>query len=211
MYVFFYLYRRKGLLNPDGMLHRLVKKYIDSLNLLPEGAKVVVALSGGADSVALVDILNRLDYACIGAHVNFHLRGDESDRDAAFSHQLCMDLGIPFYKTDLYAAEYAEREGVSVEMAARELRYRWFEQLRKEQGAVAVAVAHHRDDSVETVFAEPDSWHGHPGSDGHQTKKRLCNPSALVLRSGSGIGIPGRTRTHLRNRPFQPAERIPPQ
>lgn len=152
MYVFFYLYRRKGPLNPDGMLHRLVKKYIDSLNLLPEGAKVVVALSGGADSVALVDILNRLDYACIGAHVNFHLRGDESDRDAAFSHQLCMDLGIPFYKTDLYAAEYAEREGVSVEMAARELRYRWFEQLRREQGAVAVAVAHHRDDSVETVL-----------------------------------------------------------
>jgi len=152
MYVFFYLYRRNGALNPVGMLHRLVKKYIDSLKLIPEGAKVVVALSGGADSVALIDILNRLDYACIGAHVNFHLRGDESDRDAAFSHQLCMDLGIPFYKTDLYAAEYAEREGVSVEMAARELRYRWFEQLRREQGAVAVAVAHHRDDSVETVL-----------------------------------------------------------
>lgn len=134
------------------MLHRIVKKFIDSLNLLPEGAKVVVALSGGADSVALMDILNRLEYACIGAHVNFHLRGDESDRDAAFSHQLCRDLGIPFYKTDLYAAEYAERENVSVEMAARELRYRWFEQLRREQGAVAVAVAHHRDDSVETVL-----------------------------------------------------------
>ncbi len=152
MYVFFYLYRRNRLLNPVGMLHRLVKKYIESLKLLPEGAKVVVALSGGADSVALIDILNRLDYTCIGAHVNFHLRGDESDRDAAFSHQLCMNMGIPFYKTDLYAAEYAEREGVSVEMAARELRYRWFEQLRREQGAIAVAVAHHRDDSVETVL-----------------------------------------------------------
>lgn len=134
------------------MLHRLVKRYIESLNLLPDGAKVVVALSGGADSVALIDILNHLDYACIGAHVNFHLRGNESDRDAAFSHKLCMDMSIPFYKTDLYAAEYAEREGISIEMAARELRYRWFEQLRKEQGAAAVAVAHHRDDSVETVL-----------------------------------------------------------
>lgn len=134
------------------MLHRIVKKYIESLNLLPEGARVVVALSGGADSVVLMDVLHRLDYCCIGAHVNFHLRGDESDRDAAFSHQLCMDLGVPFYKTDLYAAEYAEQEGISIEMAARELRYRWFEQLRKEQGAVAVAVAHHRDDSVETVL-----------------------------------------------------------
>lgn len=134
------------------MLDRIVKKYIDSLHLLPERARVVVALSGGADSVALIDILNRLDYFCIGAHVNFHLRGEESDRDAAFSHQLCMDLGIPFYKTDLYAAEYAEREGVSIEMAARELRYRWFEQIRKEQKAYAVAVAHHKDDSVETVL-----------------------------------------------------------
>lgn len=134
------------------MLDRIVKKYIDSLHLLPERARVVVALSGGADSVALIDILNRLDFFCIGAHVNFHLRGDESDRDAAFSHQLCMDLGIPFYKTDLYAEEYSEREGISIEMAARELRYRWFEQLRKEQNAYAVAVAHHRDDSVETVL-----------------------------------------------------------
>jgi len=134
------------------MLHRIVKKYIESLNLLPEGARVVVALSGGADSVALMDILHRLDYYCIGAHVNFHLRGEESDRDAAFSHQLCRDLGIPFYKADLYAAEYAEQEGISVEMAARDLRYKWFEQLRKDQNAVAIAVAHHRDDSVETVL-----------------------------------------------------------
>lgn len=135
-----------------AMLDRIVKKYIESLNLLPEGARVVVALSGGADSVALMDILHRLEYYCIGVHVNFHLRGEESDSDAAFSHQLCRDLGVPFYKTDLYAAEYAEQEGISVEMAARALRYDWFEQLRKDQGAVAVAVAHHRDDSVETVL-----------------------------------------------------------
>lgn len=134
------------------MLHRTVKKFIESQNLLPEGSRVIVALSGGADSVALIDILHRLEYSCIGAHVNFHLRGEDSDRDAAFSHQVCRDLGIPFYKTDLYAAEYAEEEGISVEMAARELRYRWFEQLRRDQGAVAVAVAHHRDDSVETVL-----------------------------------------------------------
>lgn len=134
------------------MLQRYVKKYIESMHLLPERARVVVALSGGPDSVALIDILNRLDYFCIGAHVNFHLRDEESDRDAAFAHQLCMNLGIPFYKNDLYAAEYAEREGISVEMAAREMRYRWFEQLRKEQKAFAVAVAHHRDDSVETML-----------------------------------------------------------
>ncbi len=134
------------------MLHRTVRKYIEENRLLPEGARVVVALSGGADSVALTDILHRLGYSCIGAHVNFHLRGDESDRDAAFSQRLCLDLGIPFYKNDLYAEKYAEEAGVSIEMAARELRYRWFEQLRVEQAAVAIAVAHHRDDSIETAL-----------------------------------------------------------
>lgn len=169
------------------MLHRVVKKYIDSLSLLPEGAKVVVALSGGADSVALMDILNRLDYACIGAHVNFHLRGDESDRDAAFTHQLCRDLGIPFYKTDLYAAEYAEREHVSIEMAARELRYRWFEQLRRDQRAEAVAVAHHRDDSVETVLLNLIRGTGIRGltgikpKNGHIIRPLLCCDREAVL------------------------------
>ena len=134
------------------MLDRLVRKYIEQHRLLPERARIIVALSGGADSVALLDIMVRSDYACIAAHANFHLRGEESDRDAAFAHQMCRELGIPFYKKDLYAADYAEREGLSIEMAAREMRYHWFEQLRQEQQAVAIAVAHHRDDSVETVL-----------------------------------------------------------
>lgn len=134
------------------MLDRLVRKYIEQHRLLPERARIIVALSGGADSVALLDIMARSDYACIAAHANFHLRGEESDRDAAFAHQMCRELGIPFYKKDLYAADYAEREGLSIEMAAREMRYHWFEQLRQEQQAVAIAVAHHRDDSVETVL-----------------------------------------------------------
>jgi len=187
MYGFFYLYRRNTPLNNRTMLDRIVKKYIESLHLIPEGARVVVALSGGADSVTLMDILHRLDYYCIGAHVNFHLRGEESDRDAAFSHQLCRDLGVPFYKTDLYAAEYAEQQGMSVEMAARELRYDWFEKLRKEQGAVAVAVAHHRDDSVETVLLNLIRGTGIRGltgikpRNGHVVRPLLCCTREDVL------------------------------
>ena len=187
MYVFFYLYRRIATLKDGAMLDRIVKKYIESLKLLPEGARVVVALSGGADSVALMDILHRLEYYCIGAHVNFHLRGEESDRDAAFSHQLCRDLGVPFYKADLYAAEYAEQEGISVEMAARDLRYRWFEQLRKDQNAVAVAVAHHRDDSVETVLLNLIRGTGIRGltgikpRNGNVVRPLLCSDREAVL------------------------------
>lgn len=134
------------------MLHQTVHAFIEKHRLLSKGGKVIVALSGGADSVALIDILHRLGYFCIGAHVNFHLRDEESDRDAAFSQQLCQDFGIPFYKSDLYAEKYAEENDLSIEMAARELRYRWFEQLRLEQNAQAVAVAHHRDDSIETAL-----------------------------------------------------------
>jgi len=188
------------------MLDRTVKKYIESLNLLPQGARVVVALSGGADSVALMDVLHRLDYYCIGAHVNFHLRGEESDRDAAFSHQLCRDLGIPFYKTDLYAAEYAEQEGVSVEMAAREMRYNWFEQLRKEQGAAAVAVAHHRDDSVETVLLNLIRGTGIRGltgikpRNGHVVRPLLCCTREDVLEYIEQRGLAFVTdRTNLLN------------
>jgi tRNA(Ile)-lysidine synthase len=188
------------------MLDRIVKKYIESLHLLPERARVVVALSGGADSVALIDILNRLDYFCIGAHVNFHLRGEESDRDAAFSHKVCMDLGIPFYKTDLYAEEYAEREGISIEMAARELRYRWFEQLRKEQNAYAVAVAHHRDDSVETVLLNLIRGTGIRGltgikpKNGNIVRPLLCCDREAVLEYIENRGLTYVTdRTNLLN------------
>jgi tRNA(Ile)-lysidine synthase len=188
------------------MLHRVVKKFIESNHLLSEGAKVIVALSGGADSVALMDILNQLDYTCIGAHVNFHLRGDESDRDMAFSHQLCRDLGVPFYKTDLYAAEYAERESLSIEMAARELRYRWFEQLRKEQGAEAIAVAHHRDDSVETVLLNLIRGTGIRGltgikpRNGYVVRPLLCCDREAVLEYLEQRGLTYVTdRTNLLN------------
>jgi tRNA(Ile)-lysidine synthase len=188
------------------MLHHTVKKFIDAQNLLAEGARVVVALSGGADSVALMDILHRLGYVCIGAHVNFHLRGEESDRDAAFSQNLCHDLGVPFYKADLYAQEYADREGVSVEMAARELRYRWFEQLRDEQHAESIAVAHHRDDSVETALLNLIRGTGIRGltgikpRNGYVVRPLLCCDREAVLEYLSQRGLSYVTdRTNLLN------------
>lgn len=129
-----------------------VEKFIVENELIPENLKVIVAFSGGPDSVALLNILNEIGYPCVAAHVNFHLRGAESDRDEKFAREMCSDLEIPFYKEDLYAAEYSKTNKISVEMAARELRYDWFERLRKELGAGCIAVAHHQDDSIETVF-----------------------------------------------------------
>lgn len=114
--------------------------------------KVLVALSGGADSVALLRVLLVLGYHCEAAHCNFHLRGEESDRDERFVNELCKGLGVTLHVTHFDTVTYASRHHVSVEMAAREMRYDWFEQLRKERGMAVIAVAHHRDDSVETFL-----------------------------------------------------------
>ena len=94
-------------------------------------AKVLVALSGGADSVALLCVLHRAGYSLEAAHCNFHLRGEESDRDERFVRGLCQRLGVCLHTVDFDTAGYAATHHVSIEMAARALRYDWFEQLRQ--------------------------------------------------------------------------------
>ncbi|MCR5512721.1 MAG: tRNA lysidine(34) synthetase TilS [Prevotella sp.] len=129
-----------------------VARYIGKHKLLNLSELYIVALSGGADSVALLLLLDEMGYKVHAAHCNFHLRGAESDRDEAFCEQLCRDKNIPFHRAHFDTREYAELHKVSTEMAARELRYHWFEQLREDIGATGICVAHHRDDSVETVI-----------------------------------------------------------
>ena len=134
------------------MLKHDVQKFIEEKKLFNLQDKILVALSGGADSVALLRVLLSLGYTCECAHCNFHLRGLESDRDEAFVRQLCEKQGIPLHVTHFDTSAYAKEHHISIEMAARELRYEWFEHIRKEIGASAIAVAHHRDDSVETFL-----------------------------------------------------------
>lgn len=129
-----------------------VDDYIKSHKLLKASELYIVALSGGADSVALLLLLDEMGYHVHAAHCNFHLRGAESDRDERFCEKLCSDRNIPFHRVHFDTRTYAEVRHVSIELAARELRYRWFEQLRQDIGADGICVAHHRDDSVETVL-----------------------------------------------------------
>lgn len=130
----------------------VVRAYIDKYQLLAISQPVLVGVSGGADSIALLTVLVELGYSCIVGHCNFHLRGEESMRDEAFTEAYARKLNLPFLKVDFHTREYAADRHLSVEMAARELRYAWFEEKRCMAGAQAIAVAHHQDDNVETVL-----------------------------------------------------------
>ena len=134
------------------MFHLDVNRFIEEKSLFSLKDKILVALSGGADSVALLRVLLALGYTCEAAHCNFHLRGEESDRDENFVCHLCNERNVLLHVVHFDTRTYAAEHRISIEMAAREMRYEWFEKLRQERGASVIAVAHHRDDSVETFL-----------------------------------------------------------
>ncbi len=129
-----------------------LKSLQSSLPPTPLGHLSIVALSGGADSVALLLGLLHLGQPLVAAHCNFHLRGEESDADEAFVRQFCEEKGVKLYVEHFDTEAYAKQQRISIEMAARELRYDFFERLRQQLGADTIAVAHHRDDNVETLL-----------------------------------------------------------
>ena len=131
---------------------RRVSTYIRQRGLLVKDKPVLVALSGGADSVSLLDVLLQAGYTCVAAHCNFHLRGEESDRDEAFVRDLCKQMNVELEVTDFDTLEYAHTHEVSIEVAARELRYRWFDEMARKHQCQAVCVAHHQNDQAETIL-----------------------------------------------------------
>lgn len=129
-----------------------VAGFVARNQLLAADNKYIVALSGGADSVALLLIMKALGYDVEAAHCNFHLRGKESERDENFCVSLCESLGVILHRIHFDTLTYAQLHKVSIEMAARDLRYSYFEQLRRDINADAICVAHHKDDNVETIL-----------------------------------------------------------
>lgn len=121
-------------------------------SLISSERPVIVAVSGGADSVALLTALVGLGYNCVAAHCNFHLRGEESNRDMHSVSTLCDNLDIDLYMRDFNVHERCEATGESIEMACRTLRYEWFGTLLDKLRAQCIAVAHHREDNIETFF-----------------------------------------------------------
>lgn len=118
------------------------------------GGRVLLAVSGGIDSMTMADLFGhsalRLPMAV--AHFNFHLRGAESEGDEALVRDWCLEQGVPFFRQEADTKRYAAEQGLSIEMAARVLRYGWFATLCREQGFTHLAVAHNLDDNAETLL-----------------------------------------------------------
>lgn len=138
------------------MVKEIVERTVSEQGLFQKGEHIIVALSGGADSVCLLHVLlalrekYRLKLSAV--HINHRLRGEEADRDEAFVRKLCKQQGIPCFCERFDVAEYARSEKMGTEEAGRKLRYACFEEYRRKLHADAVATAHHRDDNIETFF-----------------------------------------------------------
>jgi tRNA(Ile)-lysidine synthase len=188
--------QEKGLFNPDD--------------------KVLIAVSGGKDSVAMAHLFHRAGYSFIIAHCNFQLRSNESDQDELFVKDLASNLGVNFYSVRFDTKEYAVSQGVSIQMAARQLRYKWFEEMRIQTACEYIATAHHMDDQTETVLANIIRGAGLPGLRGIWPKRnKIIRPlwylnrqeidqfieeHSIQFREDSSNSETKYTRNHIRHK-----------
>ncbi|MBS9767350.1 MAG: tRNA lysidine(34) synthetase TilS [Flavobacteriaceae bacterium] len=128
------------------------KKHIEQKFPFLKKEKILVAISGGVDSVVLTHLLSELEYHIALAHCNFKLRGAESDKDEIFVENLGKQLKIKTFTTSFDTQKEAQKRGISIQMMARELRYQWFEELQKEHSYSFVLTAHQKNDILETFL-----------------------------------------------------------
>lgn len=160
-----------------------VRKYIQANQILTPDGLVLVAVSGGADSIALAIVLQQLGYSIQALHCNFHLRGEESDRDETFVSAFCRQKDIPLLIQHFDTREYAAQHNISIEMAARDLRYEWFYQVLAETKAQCIAVAHHKNDQAETLLLNLVRGTGIRGLAGmYPLRNNIARPLLCVTR-----------------------------
>ncbi|TKC07354.1 tRNA lysidine(34) synthetase TilS [Pedobacter frigoris] len=159
------------------------KRFIQQHLLFAEDEKILLAVSGGKDSVLMAHLFKNCGYQFGIAHCNFGLRADESQRDESFVHLLAATLGVPFHVTHFKTKDYAAQQKVSTQMAARMLRYEWFEEIRRENGYTAIALAQHQDDAIETVLLNLTRGTGIAGLHGILPKRdQLVRPLLFLSR-----------------------------
>lgn len=170
-------------MHKDSPITQKVLRTIRTAMPETEDGRVLVALSGGADSMCLLTALLRLGYKVEAAHCNFHLRGTHSDNDALFVQRHCLQQNVPLHLTDFDTKYEAELHGESIEMAARRLRYAWFEEVIQTTGIQILCVAHHLNDNVETTLLNLTRGTGIRGLTGMaQHHKHIVRPMLTLTR-----------------------------
>lgn len=165
------------------MLIEEFKLFIARNGLLEKENKVLLAVSGGIDSVVMAHLFIRLGTKIAIAHCNFCLRGDESDKDEDFVRHFAEENGVPFYSVRFGTKDFAAENGISIQMAARQLRYEWFEKIRKENSFTSVAIAHNLNDNIETMIINLTRGTGLTGLTGIRVSgNRIIRPLLFASR-----------------------------
>ncbi|TDS15857.1 tRNA lysidine(34) synthetase TilS [Sphingobacterium paludis] len=179
-------------------LLRQFRKHLQESLCISENHRIVLAVSGGRDSMLMAYLFIEAGYACVIAHCNFKLRGAESDKDEALVREFAKAYKVPFVRRDFDTARYAEDKHISIQMAARELRYLWFEELRVQESAEWIAIAQHQNDHIETTLLNLTRGTGLRGlrgilpKQGHLIRPLLFLSSEQVTAQVASLAIPFR-------------------
>lgn len=159
------------------------KKFISENNLVKTGDKILLAVSGGIDSMVMANLFYQLDYNVGIAHCNFSLRGTESDNDEELVRQFATDCNIHFFSIRFETKAFARDNKLSIQMAARDLRYRWFEEIREKNSYDSIAVAHNLNDNIETLMINLVRGTGLSGMSGMKPiSNRIIRPLLFASR-----------------------------
>lgn len=164
-------------------MQQKLREYIAEHQLINSNDRLLIALSGGIDSMVLLQLFETLPYYIEVAHMNFGLRGEESNGDQHFVEEYCAAKGIFLHVKKVDTLAYMAEHKLSVQMAARNLRYEWFEELKKERQLKYVLTAHHADDSIETVFINIIRGTGLKGLKGIVSNENTIRPLLCFNRN----------------------------
>ncbi len=160
------------------------RKYIAENNLISKSERVLLAVSGGIDSMVMAHLFLTCNFNVGIAHCNFNLRGRESDKDEAFVKNFALNKNVPFFSERFDTTGYATEKGISIQMAARDLRYRWFEEIRLKHNYSSVSVAHNLNDNVETFLINLTRGTGIAGLTGMKPGHRnIIRPLLFATRN----------------------------
>ncbi|TPE43663.1 tRNA lysidine(34) synthetase TilS [Pontibacter mangrovi] len=160
-----------------------VSGFIQSHHLCQPESKILAAVSGGIDSVVLCEVLHQLKYDFAVAHCNFGLRAEDAEADQLFAKKLAKKYNVPFFTENFSTRAFAAQEKVSTQMAARTLRYEWFERVRQQEGYDYIATAHHSNDLTETILLHLTKGTGIAGLHGIPAKNgRIIRPMLAVTK-----------------------------